>query len=548
MKNFIQIFSVFILLFTTLSDLSAQSNPAWQRAHRKINFSSRERQVNDTPHSNFRNNLYQDNKLSNTNFRYSQDLKNRGIKENKLFYSDNSTWEKLFPYTTIGWDEEGVDICETTDGSIIMVGNIEYYYNKIIKSNIFGDTVWTKKFLIDDSIASVSTGCIGTENGTFVVTGYYGLNYGHAIYLLKFDASGAIIWEKKYNNLYTIYSDNYYIQKTPDNGFLIYGSEFILKTDSLGNEQWNNNFNTIVIDISKPSGNYYYMLGYNNTVPPTYYISKIDINGNLFWQKQIFSQFTDYIRQKIQILSNKLVLWGNKREYIMPPDIYITTYFIEKADTSGNIFKIDTIPTYRGEDSELKCFDVINDNRYLFSSLTHFGTPPNQCVIRMIDSNANLLRSQTITSEQNYGYKIIESIYLSSLGNYILYGGIGCINMFGGTSCFYGIRTDTNLFINTVGISKQESDIPDSYKLFQNYPNPFNPTTQIKYEISKSSNVILKVYNILGKEISTLINRRQNSGKYQITFDANNLPSGIYFYELTINNTSRIVKKMILIK
>ena len=98
-----------------------------------------------------------------------------------------------------------------------------------------------------------------------------------------------------------------------------------------------------------------------------------------------------------------------------------------------------------------------------------------------------------------------------------------------------------------IGINNIPELIPSEYKLYQNYPNPFNPATQIKYAISKNSNVILKVYNILGKEISTLINQRQNSGNYQITFDAKDLPSGIYFYKLQANDFTDI-KKMVLIK
>ena len=113
------------------------------------------------------------------------------------------------------------------------------------------------------------------------------------------------------------------------------------------------------------------------------------------------------------------------------------------------------------------------------------------------------------------------------------------------------LKTTTESLPFSIVIGKKDTDqiyLDKVPVLFQNYPNPFNPTTRIKYEISRSRNVILKVYNILGKEISILINQRQNPGNYQITFDAHNLPSGIYFYELTIDNTSRIVKKMILIK
>jgi len=482
---------------------------------------------------------------------FPQNLNNWELRENKKNNYDNATWEKLFPYTTIGQDEEGVDICETSDGNIIMVGNIiDIYYHhhvKIIKANVFGDTIWTKAFKLDDTLESSATGCIDTENGNFVVTGYYEKSYGHAIYLLKFDASGTIIWEKKYSELSTLYYDNYDIQRTPDNGFFIYGGDFILKTDSLGNEQWNNNFNTIIADISKPFGNHYYVLGYD-----TYYnkyFFKIDINGNLIWQKQL-PAFSDYALIKTQELSNNLVLFGYTRYYTQPPDYFITTFFLIKSDTSGNIYKIDSIPTYHQEEISIRCFEVINDNRFVFSSSTHFGLPPHQCIMRIIDSNANILKRQIITSEQYAGYKIIESIYLSLQSGHILYGGIGCWNMVGtdNTSRFYGIRTDSNLLISAVGITEPETEIPDSYKLFQNYPNPFNSGTIIGFSVPKTSQIKIVIYDILGREVKVLCNSIFNAGKYNIRLDMTEFVSGIYFYSMYNEGNLISTKKLILIK
>jgi hypothetical protein len=85
------------------------------------------------------------------------------------------------------------------------------------------------------------------------------------------------------------------------------------------------------------------------------------------------------------------------------------------------------------------------------------------------------------------------------------------------------------------------------YKLFQNYPNPFNPSTTIKFEIPKDGLVTLKIYNILGKEIETLINEERSSGRYEVDFDASKLASGIYFYQLKTNDYID-TKKMILLK
>ncbi|MBK8984202.1 MAG: T9SS type A sorting domain-containing protein [Ignavibacteria bacterium] len=75
-------------------------------------------------------------------------------------------------------------------------------------------------------------------------------------------------------------------------------------------------------------------------------------------------------------------------------------------------------------------------------------------------------------------------------------------------------------------------EIPVGYNLEQNYPNPFNPSTVIKFSLPKSSFVTLKVYDQLGKEISTLTNEKKSTGTYQYVFNAVNIPSGMYFYTL----------------
>ncbi len=89
--------------------------------------------------------------------------------------------------------------------------------------------------------------------------------------------------------------------------------------------------------------------------------------------------------------------------------------------------------------------------------------------------------------------------------------------------------------------------IPNESFLHQNYPNPFNPSTVIRYQIPVSGNVTLKVYDILGKEIATLVGEVKEAGSYNVTFNASQLASGVYFYNLLAGNY-REVKKMILLK
>ncbi|MEW5843597.1 MAG: S8/S53 family peptidase [Bacteroidota bacterium] len=84
-------------------------------------------------------------------------------------------------------------------------------------------------------------------------------------------------------------------------------------------------------------------------------------------------------------------------------------------------------------------------------------------------------------------------------------------------------------------------------KLESNYPNPFNPSTVIKYQIKEKSLVSIKVFDVMGREVTTLVNKYQNAGAFEVIFDASNLPSGVYFYNLVAGSNS-ITKKMLLIK
>jgi hypothetical protein len=105
---------------------------------------------------------------------------------------------------------------------------------------------------------------------------------------------------------------------------------------------------------------------------------------------------------------------------------------------------------------------------------------------------------------------------------------------------------------NTIGVVNTSNEIPNDFKLFQNYPNPFNPVTNIKYQIINNSLVTLKIYDILCREVGTLVNEFQKAGTYVTQFPNNQfldnrLPSGIYYYKLTAGNFTD-VKKMIVLK
>ena len=92
-----------------------------------------------------------------------------------------------------------------------------------------------------------------------------------------------------------------------------------------------------------------------------------------------------------------------------------------------------------------------------------------------------------------------------------------------------------------------KTNIPSSFVLNQNYPNPFNPTTTIEYIIPKTRFVSLKVFDILGREIKTLVNRQELPGAYKVLFDGSGIASGVYFYRIQAGEFVA-TKKFILLK
>ncbi|MCB0748547.1 MAG: endo-1,4-beta-xylanase, partial [Ignavibacteriae bacterium] len=100
---------------------------------------------------------------------------------------------------------------------------------------------------------------------------------------------------------------------------------------------------------------------------------------------------------------------------------------------------------------------------------------------------------------------------------------------------------------NPVGVNENTSVLPNNFELEQNFPNPFNPATNIRYNIANTTKVTLKVYDILGREVQTLVNKIQSPGRYSVEFNAASLSSGIYFYQLNAGSFNSI-KKLVVLK
>jgi hypothetical protein len=142
----------------------------------------------------------------------------------------------------------------------------------------------------------------------------------------------------------------------------------------------------------------------------------------------------------------------------------------------------------------------------------------------------------------------LDSIYLDVLWMDDVNGGVSLTN--------FGYYTEFNeaiwmydrvaipQFVNSIG---DDDNLVSRYSLAQNYPNPFNPTTTISFEIQKTENVMIEVFNTLGEKVATVLNDRMTAGPHEITFDASNLASGVYVYRMTAGDVN-FSKKMMLLK
>ncbi|HTR79990.1 MAG TPA: T9SS type A sorting domain-containing protein [Bacteroidota bacterium] len=143
---------------------------------------------------------------------------------------------------------------------------------------------------------------------------------------------------------------------------------------------------------------------------------------------------------------------------------------------------------------------------------------------------------RTVKGNTYYGYPVAENLRYSNTA----------MQSMGSDGKALG---DLNWFPEQITAVSQKptSTVPQQFTLSQNYPNPFNPTTTIAYSISQNSFVTLKVYNVLGQEVASLVNQQQNASSYTVDFDASRLSSGIYFYKIQAGSFT-MTKKMLLLK
>jgi hypothetical protein len=200
------------------------------------------------------------------------------------------------------------------------------------------------------------------------------------------------------------------------------------------------------------------------------------------------------------------------------------------------------------ENGWLVPFAILGENKVLVTT-TKVSINPDSCFVRgkFFDLSLNPLGSEFTVFRQLSGKIPIGGVGAYVNGKFYVYTtrvNLGFTNQGG----MYIVNGDIyGVSISYVTGVENTEDVPRTFTLKQNYPNPFNPTTTIEFEIPERVNVKLIVYDILAREISTLVDKELEPGKYKVDFDAKNLPSGVYFYRLEAGKFAS-VKKMVLVR
>jgi hypothetical protein len=491
----------------------------------------------------------------------------------KLNSSGEIEWQKLYKNIETQYEKEYhevYDIIVENDGYAV-VGNVSRcdsgytgyicpIYGWVMKLNSSGEIVWQKGYK-GGGYGAVFYSGHKTADGGYIVAGQGNIlgvvsPYGN-LWVVKLNRNGVVEWQRMFESVYndTIFISNSYansVQQTRDGGYVIAGSVFgslnffdwgehwVLKLDNSGNLQWHKIYSSpevsdVSLCIRQTNDGGYIVAG--QTQDTIGYgmdglLLKLDKDGNIEWQRNYESGEGDGLVVVEQTNDGGYIAGG----------LYTAGWaynggVIIKTDSGGHIEWQKIYPC-----NPIKTIVQTIDTGYVFgssASVEHNGWTANDYIVIKTDIYGNTVRELENANVSVYNASLIPKTFNVSMFSPDLY----IIN----TNSF---AVNTNVTPRDAWGSTSvegEYNIPLAFKLEQNYPNPFNSETVISFSIPMKSFVSLKVFDILGREVGTLVEEELSAGKYTKRLDAKDLTSGVYFYRLQAGKFVSL-KKMVLIK
>jgi hypothetical protein len=437
--------------------------------------------------------------------------------------------------------------CVASNGNVVHVvwederdGNEEIYY----KRSTDGGISWDADTRLTNN-SDWSTSPSVSVSGSIVHVVFYDWRDGNAEIYYKRSTDGGISWEAD-------------TRLANDSGYSVYPSvsvsgsvvhvvwadnrdgnlEIYYKHSTDGGSSWETDTrltsNSAVSEYSSVSvsGSVVHVVWNDNRDGNTEIYYKRSTDGGVSWGEDTrLTNASDVSANPCVAVSDSVVhvVWNDNRDG--NAEIYY-----KRSTNSGENWGADTRLTN-------------NSNMSRYSSISVSGSVVHLVWEDTRDGNLEIYYKRSTNGGSNWG---TDTQLTSNSGN----SGISSVSVSGsvvhvvwsdnrdGNPEIYYKRDPTG---NITGIENIGSEILDEFQLFQNYPNPFNPSTTISYQLPVSGPVTINVYDLLGREVATLLNEEKSAGSYEVNFNASILSSGIYFYKLQAGVFVE-TKKMILIK
>ncbi len=464
------------------------------------------------------------------------------------------TFERIIGTSEV---DRGRGIKQTPDRGFIIVGNTvlpdeDYSDVYIVKTDVNGKVAWTKRYGGDESDSAHDVQC--TDDGGYLLVGTTN-SYGAGrqdVYLLKLNSTGEKEWQKTYGGIYDDRAVCF--KETIDGDYIIAGATkntddgarnaYLLKIDAAGNEKWSKDYGgaggETANDILETSDRGYLVLGSTTSMGAgefDVYLFKTDAQGNVEWEKTYGGTNWEEGNSIQPTPDGGYVIAG----FTVSMGVGARDFYLIKIDASGNM---QWDKTYGDVNNDVAAKVVVTDDGgYLVA-----GSTANIITDENIYSDILIVKTNATGDEEwrtTFGGDKSEGtadMLLMDDGGFIL---VGSTSSYSKDADIYLLRLSTTGKL--IAVEKDETGFPMDFYLSQNYPNPFNNQTCIQFTLPERSYVQLNIYNIFGQYVRTLVDQVKPAGSHLVTWDAGEMASGLYFYQLETGKFNQ-KRRMILLK
>lgn len=432
----------------------------------------------------------------------------------KIGSEGGEVWTRRFYNNSPNYGTISTSFDRTIDGGFILCGDNNNYpgYSDYDLHLIWTDSVgnYQRDTLLVDSAITTGINIFTLNNAHFAIVGSFrNLGSNANIFLMEVDSEGGVLWLKQYGGNDVEQANGAIL--TNDSCFVIAGATqsfgnggndvYIIKTNILGDTLWTKTYGGqsddygTSVNISENGG--YIVTGYTNSFGSGNYdgyVLRIDESGDTLWTKIVGGENDDRFYDAVSTEYGDVIVGFT--ESFLPPDYSHRDVLITLIESDGVsfsnfhfLFETSPSPHETNQKSTANTILRISENEFIIGGDFYY-----------YDTNNGDFRKAAL-AKVSYGTSYVEI----------------------------------------------DNNYPNAFHLYQNYPNPFNPVTSIKYSVPKISLVNLVVYDVLGKEIMTLVNEEKYPGNYTIQFDGSNLSSGVYLCVMKSDNFNE-TKKLILLK